>query len=112
MVYRDGGLDTPLVKSFERAWRNTGTGGGDVEINPSLIHFPYSNSTFNEHAPAVIHFSQSEQSPFWNRYPKEIRRSGDRKELPALLLTDTGKKSLNIQMPLDKWNFENAIFIN
>jgi hypothetical protein len=96
MVYRDEELDAPLANAFRRGWRSSQaiSSGSEVSIEAGLIPFTYTNSTFNAHAPSAVHFLHSEQAPFWNHFVPEIRRKLPTKELPALLLTDTG--NLNI----------------
>ncbi|OXA43970.1 hypothetical protein Fcan01_21188 [Folsomia candida] len=94
MVFRDDELDTPLVQAFERGWRSTSKSmrsEAEVDIDPALVRFSYTQSTFNAHAPSAIHFLHSEQAPFWNHFVPEIHRKLPTKEFPALLLTDTEK---------------------
>lgn len=98
IVHRDDELDSPLVKTFERAWRYTKEAPREedheeeVKIDPALIRFTYTNTTFSSVSATAIHFLRSEQGPFWNHFVPQIRsRKLPTKELPALLLTDTGE---------------------
>jgi hypothetical protein len=90
VVQREDELDSPLAQAFARGWRKTGS-DEEIDKKMGLINFVFSNSTFSSSSPAAIHFLRSEQTPFWNHFVPQMRRlPAKQKELPALLITDTG----------------------